>query len=336
MEYMKIVEKSFSNAWRYKFLWLFGFFVSVTDGFGGGHWWTDKMDRFDNWHSFRDYCCFDIEPALIIMFVLAAVAIWFLFWVMAVLSEGALIHGISRKELNQEVSFKDCWSAGFGKFFRLFGIMLVAIAAVLLSLVGFLVVIVPSYFASTALGVLLTLFAVPLLLAIILLVICVEGWAIRFGMLYDNTWLTAIVKGWSLFKENIWKTLGVAFSSFLVPLIFPLRLGKLPLERPFCPFCSLISALFLCPSHDFGSFMGHFSHFFSNSGLSPAQNTLQVVRSVNLVPLPCHRSTDAPRTRIGVESVTNVFLCYHALLCTPYNCPVVFRCVSRIVFPCRL
>jgi len=235
MEYMKIVEKSFSNAWRYKFLWLFGFFVSVTDGFGGGHWWTDKMDRFDNWHSFRDYCCFDIEPALIIMFVLAAVAIWFLFWVMAVLSEGALIHGISRKELNQEVSFKDCWSAGFGKFFRLFGIMLVAIAAVLLSLVGFLVVIVPSYFASTALGVLLTLFAVPLLLAIILLVICVEGWAIRFGMLYDNTWLTAIVKGWSLFKENIWKTLGVAFSSFLAQIVIwvVLLLCTLILAIPF-------------------------------------------------------------------------------------------------------
>lgn len=216
---MKIIEKSFSNAWRYKFLWLFGFFVSVTDGFGGGHWWTNKLDRSDNLHSFGDFYCFDIEPMFIAMFVLAAVAIWFLFWVMAVLSEGALIHGISRKELNQEVSFGDCWSAGFGKFFRLFGIMLVAIAVVLSALIALLIFIVPSFFASKALGILLILFALPLFICMILVIICVVGWAIRFGMLYDNTWLTAIVKGWNLFKENIWKTLGVAFSSFLAQLV---------------------------------------------------------------------------------------------------------------------
>ena len=149
MEYMKIIEKSFSNAWRYKFLWLFGFFVSVADGFGGGHWWVNKLDRFDNMHYFRDYRCFDIEPAFIIMAVLAAFAVWFLIFVMAILSEGALIYGISRKELNKEVSFGDCWSAGFQKFFRLFGIIIVAIAVILSTFVALLIVIVPKKLIAT-------------------------------------------------------------------------------------------------------------------------------------------------------------------------------------------
>jgi hypothetical protein len=31
MDYMELVKKSVSNAWNYKFLWLFGFFVAVSD-----------------------------------------------------------------------------------------------------------------------------------------------------------------------------------------------------------------------------------------------------------------------------------------------------------------
>jgi len=218
MDYMELVKKSVSNAWNYKFLWLFGFFVSVSDGFGGFQWSKDKIDVGD-WADRCDFGWFSIDPAILILLAMAAFAVWVLFWLMSVLCEGSLIHGISRKELNLPVTFADCWSVGLGKFFRLFGIILLATLAVLFAIFSLLLFIVPSYFAHVALGVILTILAIPILIVIILVAICVEGWAIRFAVLNDERWLDAIGKGWHLFQHNIGKTLAVAFSSFLAQLV---------------------------------------------------------------------------------------------------------------------
>ena len=51
MDYMELVNKSARIGWRYRFLWLFGFFVSIADGLGGGTWWSDKADRYGD-HSY--------------------------------------------------------------------------------------------------------------------------------------------------------------------------------------------------------------------------------------------------------------------------------------------
>lgn len=234
MDYMELVKKSVSNAWNYKFLWLFGFFVSVSDGFGGFQWSKDKIDVGD-WADRCDFGAFRIDPAILVLLAMAAFAVWILFWLMSVLCEGSLIHGISRKELNLQATFADCWSAGLGKFFRLFGIILLATLAVLFAIFSLLLFIVPSYFASVALGVILTILAIPILIVIILVAVCVEGWAIRFAVLNDEHWLDAIVKGWRLFIYNIGKTLAVAFSSFLAQLVLwcLLVIAMLMLAIPF-------------------------------------------------------------------------------------------------------
>jgi len=217
MDYMELIKRSVNNAWKYKFLWLFGFFVSVADGIGG-HWWTDKLDRKCTVH-FEEFGAIGIDHALLILLALLAFSLWVLFWIMSVLSEASLIHGISRKELKLKVSFSDCWSVGLAKFFRLFGIMLLALLAVFFVIICMGLVIVPAYFVSLPLGILLTILALPVLLVLIIVTVSVEGWAIRFAVLNDQRWLDAIGKGWNLFKNNIWKTLGVAFSSFFAQLV---------------------------------------------------------------------------------------------------------------------
>lgn len=235
MEYMELVKKSVSNAWNYRFLWLFGFFVSVTDGFGGGHWWTDKLDRGESFGRFGEFGDLYFDPALLVLLAIAAFSLWIIFWVMSVISEGSLIHGISRKELNLKVSFADCWSAGLGKFLRLFGIMLLALLLVIAVLFGLALIVIPSYFAHIGLGIAMTLLALLALFPIILIIICVEGWAIRFAVLNDERWLAAIGKGWQLFIENIGKTLAVAFLSFLTQFVLwcLLAFGIVILAIPF-------------------------------------------------------------------------------------------------------
>jgi hypothetical protein len=235
MDYMELVKKSVSNAWNYRFLWLFGFFVSVTDGFGGGHWWTDKLDRGESYGRFGELGDLYFDPALLVLLAISAFSLWIIFWVMSVISEGSLIHGISRKELNLKVSFADCWSAGLGKFLRLFGIMLLALLLVIAVLFGLALIVIPSYFAHIGLGIAITLLALFALFPIILVIICVEGWAIRFAVLNDERWLAAIGKGWQLFIDNIGKTLAVAFLSFFTQLVLwcILVIGTVILAIPF-------------------------------------------------------------------------------------------------------
>jgi hypothetical protein len=225
MDYMDLVKRSFSNAWKYKFLWFFGFFVSITDGFGGGTWWTDKLEHKRSFVHIQDFCFryrhldIDFDPVLIAMIALAIFAIWVLFFVLAVLSEGALIRGVSRKEFKLDTGFSDCWSVGFHKFFRLFGIILLAVVIVIMAIVFLVILSIPMFFASVVLGVLSLFITLPVLLAAIFVVVAVEGWAIRYGILYDMNWLDAIAQGWRLFKNNIGRTIGVAFTSFISQFI---------------------------------------------------------------------------------------------------------------------
>ena len=235
MDYMELVKKSVSNAWNYRFLWLFGFFVSVTDGFGGGHWWTDKLDRSESYGRFGEFGDLYFDPALLVLLAIAAFSLWIIFWVMGVISEGSLIHGISRKELNLKVSFADCWSAGLGKFLRLLGIMLLALLLVIAVLFSLALIVIPSYFAHIGLGIAMTLLALLVLVPIIIIIVCVEGWAIRFAVLNDERWLAAIGKGWQLFIDNIGKTLAVAFLSLFTQLVLwcILVIGMVILAIPF-------------------------------------------------------------------------------------------------------
>ena len=219
MDYIELVKRSVANAWKHKFLWFFGFFVSITEGFGGKISWADKLEKWEPFGRFGHFRYIDFEPVFLIMLALAAFALMILFFAMAVLSEGALIHGIFRKEKDLDTGFSDCWSAGLQRFLRILGIVFLAIVSVVIVVFGCLAVLIPSFFISKALGVLLLLMAIPIFIVILFIVIAVEGWAMRYGVIKDIPLLDSIQQGWLLFKNNLGKTIGVALSSFISQLI---------------------------------------------------------------------------------------------------------------------
>ena len=223
MDYWKLVKDSIRNGWEYKFLWLFGFFVVGADAFpglisnisGGGD--ESRMEML------RDLDIY-IEPATILVLVVSALFLFLLFWILGVLSEGALIHGVSRKYNEENVTFGDCWAVGTDKFWKLFGILFVlGIIAAMVS-ISVMIIVIPSFIASVALGVILLLFAIPVIMAIIFAVEAVSAWAIRFAVIDDEPWLDSIGKGWGMLRDNFGKTFGVALSSvisqFVMAIIF--------------------------------------------------------------------------------------------------------------------
>jgi hypothetical protein len=212
---MALIQRSLRNAWEYKFLWLFGFFVAVADGYSGAMSNSDKKD----WNLPSELRHLDIDPEIFILAGTVVVALWIVFWVGSVLSEGALIHGVYRKEQNLSTGFADCWNAGLRHFLRLFGIILMATITGLTSFLVLIILVVPGYFIAAPLGILLTILAVPALLVLILIVVCVEGWALRFAVIHNLPWLESIQQSWRLFTGNVGKTLAVAFSSVLTQFV---------------------------------------------------------------------------------------------------------------------
>jgi hypothetical protein len=208
MNYMELISRSFQNAWRYKFLWLFGFMVAIADV---GEVLLKDDDHGGDWSG--DLVDLGIDPALLVSIGIIALTLWMVFWFLGVLSEGALIHGILRKERGQETDFMDCWSAGLLKFLRLFGIMLVAILFVVTFILLLVALVAPGFIIATPIGVVLLLVALPLMFAAIITIICVEGWALRYAVIHDVPWLQSLQQGWQLFKQNIGPSLAVAITS---------------------------------------------------------------------------------------------------------------------------
>jgi hypothetical protein len=214
MNYMELISRSFQNAWRYKFLWLFGFMVAAADV---GEILLKDDDDGDMKGNLMDL---GIDPALLVSIGIILLSLWIVFWFLGVLSEGALIHGILRKERGQETDFMDCWSAGLMKFLRLFGIMLVKILFVV-SFIFFLIALVaPGFIIAKPIGFLLLLVAFPLMFAAIVTVVCVEGWALRYAVIHDVNWLDSIKQGWRLFKQNLGPSLAVAVTSVFAQVLF--------------------------------------------------------------------------------------------------------------------
>lgn len=228
---MALIQRSLRNAWEYKFLWLFGFLVSVADGYSGVLSNRDSND----WEWPKELRHLDIDPSIFILLGMAALSLWIVFWVGSVLSEGALIHGIYRREQNLNTGFADCWAAGLRYFLRLFGIILLATITGLTSVLVLVILVVPGYSIAAPLGILLTILAVPALLVLIVLVVCVEAWALRFAVIHNLPWLEAIQQGWRLFSGNVGRTLAVALSSVFTQFVFGcvFILGLVLLAIPF-------------------------------------------------------------------------------------------------------
>jgi hypothetical protein len=210
MDYMNLISRSFANAWRHKPLWVFGFFVCAA---GGSNGISTRWDAEDlGWLHDLDI---DFDPGFLALLLAAAIALGIVIWILSVLSEGALISGIHGAERGMEVRFGDCFAVGMAKFLRLFGIMFLATLTIFTCVFVLLVFVVPTYFLSVLVGILMTLVAIPALLAAILVVVCVEGWAIRYAVIGDVRWSDAIVGGWRLFRAHPGRSIGVAFSSLL-------------------------------------------------------------------------------------------------------------------------
>jgi len=245
MKYMEIINRSLQNAWKYKFLWFFGFFVGLTGGGsnGGSRYEVDRHDFFNR-----------IDPVVIVLIILGAITLFLILWLMRTLSEGALIHGVSKKETNRKTDFSDCFKAGVKWFPRLLGIMLLIVLAIIIFVLLAAVFIIPAFLTYKGLGIALLILFLPVFLIFLFVILSVEAWAVRFAVLQDKKWDESLREAWFLLKNQTGKTIGVAFSSVLTKIVFVIILvvAMLFLALPFILVGTLSLGLALIPGIFFG------------------------------------------------------------------------------------
>lgn len=231
LDYLELVKKSLKNAWEYKFLWLFGFFVVGSDYSGMFNWMGRLPDRheysrhfdFEGIRDLRDLADvlpFGLDLKTVLAFMFAAVLLWLFLLIMSFLSEGALIHGVSKKRLGEKVSFGNCWAKGVDMFWRMVVILVLLGIAIFACVIFMVLILIPAFIAHPAFGliVMLVIF-LPVLFAVIFVIESVAAWSIRIAVLDNIPCIDALGKGWQMFRENLGRSFGVGLSSTIVQIV---------------------------------------------------------------------------------------------------------------------
>ena len=155
MGYGEIINRAWKITWKYRALWVLGLFAGITGGSSGGGSngsyrspgsrtgsgsnpfanltdttrWAEQIGR--------------VLPVLIAIGVLLFV-IGIVLWILGVAARGGLMQAVNAIEEGQPFTLGAAWSAGFGRFWRLFGLsFLLGLPLLLVVLVLGVFVVVP-------------------------------------------------------------------------------------------------------------------------------------------------------------------------------------------------
>lgn len=198
MNYGKIVEDSFSFAWRNKSLWIFGLFAGSGSNFnldfGTSHFDQSDFMQYDSWEPLWDL----ILPILAALIVMALIM-----FVLHLICSPALVDAINKIARGGTYQFSESYSRGLDFFFRKLGLTLIFIAAVL----GVILLAILPIVALHLFGLLLLF---PIVVVGLFFAITVYSLAERALVVRDTSIGEAIDEAYVLLKQNFSKCTIVA------------------------------------------------------------------------------------------------------------------------------
>ena len=217
--YWDIVRRSLAIAWNDKFLWFFGFFAAA----GGGGNFLNLGER--GGESVRDFFVTHLE--ILVVVVVGLVILWLLFFVMNLISRGALIGCVDLVESGEEIRFEHGWSIGFRALWGMLGLFVTAFAAFLVVTgVCVIVVILPLAAGAPGMAISILIAAVLLLpyLAFLFLLTFTITYAERDYVIHNRGVMNALAAGWELTRRFFGKSIVMWLVSLLSGIVFAMGL----------------------------------------------------------------------------------------------------------------
>jgi len=209
MDYGGLVKRALDIMWKFKYLWIFGFFLEF--GTGGGGWIGNLPERIKM--RVGDFIGGGfLEGALlgvIVLLVLAGLVVFVAFLIMYIISQGGLIHCVSRIEAGENSTLRDGWNAGVANFWRILGISIMILIFILGTALVTLAPFILLLFAFKALGLISAIILFPLFLVFFLALLLIDLYATRTCIIEGKGVFDSLTGGWEMLKNNLIESLVV-------------------------------------------------------------------------------------------------------------------------------
>ncbi|MGB4593616.1 MAG: hypothetical protein WBI63_07600 [Coriobacteriia bacterium] len=256
MDYFEILKRAWKVTWKYKALWILGFFVGAGGGGGGyssggsnfstgggdtsaaGEALSDAWFKMESWVA-EHIALVAVVAALLLVFGLVM-------WALGIAARGGLIHLVNEAEENRDVHLGKGWSVGFRFWGRNFMIgFLLGLPLLLIVLAMTVMIALPLIGAAgsssdmaAAGGFTSVCCGVPLMMVVIfvaaLFVSIITELAMRYAVLDDVTFGQSIARAWS----DLWAKRG-AWVMWLVMLLPGIAYGVI---------VAVVSLVFIVPA----------------------------------------------------------------------------------------
>jgi len=246
MDYLDILKRAWNITWRYKALWVLGFFAAAAGGSGGGGNPASYSTGAEDWSPGAMEPFFDWMAQNWVYLAIVGTALFFvgvIYWVLSIAAQGGLVHAVNEAAEGRQPSLGPAWRVGFSKWGRVFMISFVLGLPLVVLGMAMVAMLLASGFSAFSLtqgenaagGALVgfmccgfPLFLVLMVAGALIISILVQL-AVRYGVLADFTFGRAIVQAWN----DLWAKKG-AFVFWLVMLLPGMAYG-------------LVALLFLLP-----------------------------------------------------------------------------------------
>jgi hypothetical protein len=202
MDFGWLVSRSFQIAWRYKFLWLFGMFASMSSfNFDFG-----QFSDNSNLES-MNFPAYNLNMEMLLPYIYALLIFGLVLTVISIIANIGLIDSVNRIERGGKYGFSIAFSAGLDYFWRYLAIYLiygVGTGVVFFVSAIFLVLL---FKANIALGLLSLLFFIPFFFFVLFAFTNLSSLSFRVLVVRNSSIMDSIYEGYLLltkrFKDNI-------------------------------------------------------------------------------------------------------------------------------------
>ena len=208
MDYGGMVRKALEIMWKFKYLWIFGFFLEF--GSGGGTWFGNLPEKF---RVDMGDCFGGVLLGALLLLIGVGLLLFIVFLIMYLISQGGMVHCVWRIQLGESPKLRDGWDAGIKHFWRILGISILVIIFALGAALVTLGPFIAAIFTHKALGLLSGVVLFPIFFVLIVAIILIGLYATRSCVIEGKGVFDSIAGGWETLKDNLGSSLVVTLIS---------------------------------------------------------------------------------------------------------------------------